>query len=772
MRSKLLIFLLFIFSSSVFASEKNLNITAQKISFDKNNETTIFEGKVVFKDEKNNLLKGNYGAYNNKKKILEFKGAVYIKTTEGYLVNSSDVIFDRKSNIISSNKDSSITDFQKNIINLKNFEYNANKNIFKSIGKVEIIDVFKNSYQFSQIYIDEKKKELIGTDSKTYFNQLDFKSDPKNKPRIFSNSVSIGNKESTFIKGAFTMCDYRENDKCPPWELTAKKIRHDNVKKTIYYDNAVIKIYDVPIFYFPKLTHPDPTVDRRSGFLIPSFTDTKNLGSGINLPYYWAINKDKDLTINNKLFVSENPLFLGEYRQAFKDSNLILDFGYTEGYKNNSTLKKSGDKSHFFSKFVKNFKSKDSESKFEINLQEVSNKKYLKLYRIESSLLDNYETNTLTNFINFNHYNDEENLFFDFNASVYRDLRESFNDKYEYILPDININKILYSDKYGDGNFNSNLKIHNYDTNKYEKYFVNDFNWSFEKSLLNFPHNGKLLTSLKNVNYESKNVKKLKKDTTSEIFGALGYLASIDLIKKEVGEINHFLKPKLLVKYSPNHMKKETNEHSLQEKDIFSLDRLNTATNFESGTSLTYGFDYERLGNSKLNFSIGQIINEKKNNKNMPDTSTLDKRFSDVVGSLNFTDKKNFKLDYNFSLDQNLKELNYNEVSANYTINNIKFNLDYLEEGGLKDKKEYVKSSIEIKNGTNGLFSFNNKRNIVTNSSEYYNLSYEYLNDCLRAGLVYRREFYQDSELEPENSLLFKITLVPFGSLSSPQISQ
>ena len=90
----------------------------------------------------------------------------------------------------------------------------------------------------------------------------------------------------------------------------------------------------------------------------------------------------------------------------------------------------------------------------------------------------------------------------------------------------------------------------------------------------------------------------------------------------------------------------------------------------------------------------------------------------------------------------------------------------------MKDKKEYIKSSIEIKNGTNGLFSFNNKRNIVTNSSEYYNLSYEYLNDCLRAGLVYRREFYQDSELEPENSLLFKITLVPFGSLSSPQISQ
>ena len=50
----------------------------------------------------------------------------------------------------------------------------------------------------------------------------------------------------------------------------------------------------------------------------------------------------------------------------------------------------------------------------------------------------------------------------------------------------------------------------------------------------------------------------------------------------------------------------------------------------------------------------------------------------------------------------------------------------------------------------NSLFSIENKRNLVSNSSEFYDLSYEYLNDCLRAGLVYRREFYNDSELEPE----------------------
>ena len=70
------------------------------------------------------------------------------------------------------------------------------------------------------------------------------------------------------------------------------------------------------------------------------------------------------------------------------------------------------------------------------------------------------------------------------------------------------------------------------------------------------------------------------------------------------------------------------------------------------------------------------------------------------------------------------------------------------------------------------MVSLETKRNLITNSSEFYNLSYEYHNDCLRAGLVYRREYYTDSEIEPENSLMFKITLIPFGDITSPSFSQ
>ena len=75
----------------------------------------------------------------------------------------------------------------------------------------------------------------------------------------------------------------------------------------------------------------DPSVDRRSGFL-SRHLNTKILEQVLQLPTF-ALNKDKNFILTNKLYVSENPLIIGEYHQAFKNSNLLFDFGYTEGFK-------------------------------------------------------------------------------------------------------------------------------------------------------------------------------------------------------------------------------------------------------------------------------------------------------------------------------------------------------------------------------------------------------------------------------------------------------
>ena len=65
--------------------------------------------------------------------------------------------------------------------------------------------------------------------------------------------------------------------------------------------------------------------------------------------------------------------------------------------------------------------------------------------------------------------------------------------------------------------------------------------------------------------------------------------------------------------------------------------------------------------------------------------------------------------------------------------------------------KNYFKTGKCCKNKDDGLFSFETKRNLVTNSAEFYDLSYEYLNDCLKAGLVYRKRILLTIKLKKKN---------------------
>ncbi len=765
----IVIFYIIFFFQSAFAD--NLNVQSSSISIDKNTKITIFKDDVVVSDSKNNILKTKYAEYDKILEILESKGETTILTSEGYFLSGNNIKFNNQMNLIISNENAEITDIDGNKITVENFEYSTDKSFFKSIGNIKVIDIHKNSYNFTQVYIDEKKREIIGTDIKAYLNQEDFKIQARNKPRVFANAVKLDSKESQFTKSIFSICDYREDDKCPPWSLQANKMRHDKIKKTIFYDNAIIKVYDLPIFYFPKFSHPDPSVDRRSGFLAPSFADTKNLGSSFELPYFWNINKDKDFTITPKLFASEHPLLLGEYRQAFFNSNLILDLGYTEGYKNTTNTKKAGNKSHFFAKFVKNFTSQNNaESNLELTLQDVSNDKYLKLYKIDTNLVE-YQKDIIENSLDFTHENEE--FFLGMTASSFETLKENYNDKYEYVLPDLYFDRNLFNNsKYGSADFNSNIKVHNYDTNKFSKFFVNNIKWkSLNTNYLN-KFDGHFLAQVKNVNYEAKNISLYKKDTTSEVFGALGYLSEIQLYKKNKNDNSQFLTPKMLFRIAPNHMRKDENYTRLNHLNIFSLDRLDSNENFEGGVSTTLGFDYEiKNSKKKLDFSIGQIINHKEN-KNMPTSSGLDEKLSDVVGFSKLKINNKIDIDYNFAIDQNYKEFNYNEINSNLNFDPLKFSFGYLQEEKHIGDQEYAKFKIDLEKGENGIFSAETKRNLVTNSSEFYNLSYEYLNDCLKAGIVYRREFYNDSEIESENSLMFKVTLIPFGNVNTPAVNR
>ena len=213
----------------------------------------------------------------------------------------------------------------------------------------------------------------------------------------------------------------------------------------------------------------------------------------------------------------------------------------------------------------------------------------------------------------------------------------------------------------------------------------------------------------------------------------LGLLSKIDLYKKIGNFSEHYLSPKVLLRYSPGEMRKEDSNSKLSPTNAFNLNRFNSNDNYETGLSASLGFDYEiKKQNKKIDFSVSQIINQKENKK-MPTSMGLDEKLSDLVGRAKYSINDDFNLNYNFAVDQNYKELNYNEISANTKFNSLELNLNYLQEKKHIGNNEYIKSKINYKIGNDTNLGYEMKRNLITNSSEFYNLSYEYFNDCLKS---------------------------------------
>ena len=155
------------------------------------------------------------------------------------------------------------------------------------------------------------------------FDNSSFNKD--NEPRLKAISITRDENITELSKGIFTTC--KKRDGCPPWEIAAEKIRHNKEKKIIDYENAFLKVYDIPIIYFPKFFHPDPTVKRQSGFLIPTI-NSSNSNNFLNTPYFFAIAQNKDATFSPRFYADEKILLQTEFRQANKDSYHITDFSY------------------------------------------------------------------------------------------------------------------------------------------------------------------------------------------------------------------------------------------------------------------------------------------------------------------------------------------------------------------------------------------------------------------------------------------------------------
>tara|TARA_B110000438_G_scaffold158719_1_gene151954 strand:+ start:7969 stop:10383 length:2415 start_codon:yes stop_codon:yes gene_type:complete len=750
--------------------QKSLIIKAQKIDFLKKKNLLKAEKFVEIVDTENNIkLNSNYIYFETIKGLITSEGETKIVINDNYNIKSKNVLFNRKEQTIESKFKTEVKDNLGNTIIMNNFFYSHIKKTFRSANKIKIVDNLNNSYYFDDVLIDIEKGSFAGNKMNILFDKSTF-GDNRNDPRM-SGNYSIVEKDKTIInKGVFTTCELKK-DKCPPWKIRANRIIHDKKKKTIYYKKAWLDLYDVPIVYFPAFFHPDPTVKRQSGFLAPNFYNSKKFGSSFSLPYYHVFADNKDFTISPKIYSDENPVVQTEYRVVTKNSKTTIDASYNQGYKYEDLKKTPGSRNHFFMKSLYDLKMENFDySLLEMNIQRSSNETYLKVHNINSPLID--DKNLLHSNITMNLNKDLLDL--DINIDVFEDLGKD-SGKYEYILPSINYkNNLAYFDDFGSIDHSIKAKYKNYDSNVNEGNIINDFNWNSNNFYSNSGLISKFESTIKNNNYHAKESANLKNNkNVAELATAIGYTTYYPLEKK-TDTYEKILTPKFMLRYAPGGMRDLSNSQlRLTTENLFSLNKLNNDDVIEDGASISVGseYAYNNTINKAKNFkmSLGQVFNLEEN-LDMPTQSSLNNRSSELVAKLDMNFNKNFALGYNLSADNNYKSINYNEVNGLIKFKNLITQFDYLEENNFIGRNRSLSSSLSLEISDSKKLGYKIRKNFVTDSTEFYNLSYQYSTDCLTAGIEFNRSYYLDKDIEQEDALMFKLTFIPFGDISTPSL--
>ena len=752
---------------------KNKIITADNFNYQNIENILNANGNVKVNDKvKNYTVEAeNLTYYKNVEKIIT-KGKTISTIQSKYEISSANVVFFIEENNISSKDKTIIKDMNSQIFYLDEFNYSITDEILKG---VEILVITKynqpksDKFYFLNGIIDLKKSKFFGKDAEVNIHKTVF-DNSDNDPRFKGVSVVADKNLIKVNKGLFTSC--KKNDKCPPWSLKAEKIKHNKSKKQITYDNAVLNIYDFPVLYFPKFFHPDPTVNRQSGVLKPVLSSSNILGDSITVPYFKIISQDKDLTISPTIFEDKMIMSQVEYRQKNEQSSLIADFGYVNNYKSSSDKKKKN-LYHLFAGYdldlsFKNYISSD----LTISIERIWNDTYLKTFskfisdtpRIRPQNFDKLQ-NKVKLFLNHEKYNLESGI------EAYETVKKTSNDRYQFILPYYNLDWLI-EQEYFDGSFNFRSSGSNdlNNTNKLNTNIINDFEYSSSDLISNIGFKTNYFINLKNLNSIGKKSDKYKSSPQVELLSLINVELSLPLIKN-ADKYNNTLTPKLSFRFNPSDMKDySTSNNKINVNNIFANNRLGLSDTFESGRSITLGLDFKKERKNNLDeinnyfeLKLATVFRDKKE-KFIPKKSSLGEKNSDIFGSIKSQLTNNINLGYNFSVDNDYSSFEYNDINATFSLNNIVTKFSFIEENSEVGDTNVLTNSIMYNYDDQNYFTFKTRRNRKINLTEYYDLVYEYKNDCLTAGIKYNKTYYSDGDLKPSENLLFTITIVPLTS--------
>lgn len=596
----------------------------------------------------------------------------------------------------------------------------------------------------------------------------------KNLRIVLSDSSRIASRQGTRTNGNMTVMDHSLYTPCwackddptkePVWQIKSVKVIHDQKAKTVEYKDAWLEVKGTPVFYTPYFRHPDPTVKRKSGFLVPSIGSSSDLGVVTEVPYYWVINDHADATVTPIYTSKEGPVLLAEYRHKFKNGEFEAVGSATEDSKNDF-------RGHVFSKARYDI-DKTWRTGFDVELTEDDT--YLRRYSFGHK-----KSLTTQGFIEgFRRRN-----YFSAEAMGFRGLQETDDSgQTPLVTPLLNFNHVGEADRIGGRttlDFNTLVltRTDGTDTRRISGHA------GWELPILG-PTGGifTFSTALKADGYHTESLERNGKNNFSGFSGRIHPEAALHMrypMLRQSGNVYQLIEPIAAAIISPNGGNSDNipNEESLSvefdDTTLFSHNRYTGLDRVEGGARVSYGLKWGVFGTGggKTTAFIGQSYRFKKD-PGFGIGSGLEDHFSDYVANIHISPGSYLDVFYRTRISQDNFEFRRNEVQLNTGKPMLRFNANYLffeeQENSELEGREEFNAGVSSQITKFWRANFSGTRDLTANGGLRrlaFGITYE--DECLVFETLGRREFFQDRDLEPTDSINFRVVLKTLGELGT-----
>ena len=598
-----------------------------------------------------------------------------------------------------------------------------------------------------------------------------------------ASGTRTGGNRTEFAQGVFSPCELCRDDPTRPplWQIRAREVIHDQEAQDVIYHDAWIEFFGIPILYTPYLQHPDPTVDRRSGFLAPTVGTSDFLGYAFEQPYFWAIDETKDLTVAPIVTTEQGVNLTGEYRHLFTNGELRVAGSATvaDRKERDGNVRENRFRGHI-----------DAEGQFELDrtwrwgfdVDRATDDTYLRAYDFDSS-----RTLTSEGYV--------EGLkgrnYAAVRALGYQGLREGdSNNEFPIVAPLADYNFIsepgvaLPGGQYRfDANLMALSRIEGRDSRRisvisgYQLPWMGPIGDVYEftaqvQTDAYWTHG--VVSGSSDINPDDAP----GSDTTGRVFPQFAAKWRYPWMSDQ-GWLQQVVEPTVQAVFSPNGSNpgEIPNEDSLNfefdDTNLFELNRFPGRDRVDSGTRVDYGLEWTGVlenGGSAGAF-FGQSYRFSENRDVFAQGSGLEDKLSDYVGRVQVRPLEDLDVLYRFRLDKDDLTARRNEILLDIGPAALNLDLSYFFIRGDDTTDEFgdreeISFGISSRLNENWSVGFRHRRDLENERALRSTVSLGYQDECFLIEAIAQRTNYSDGEIEADDSIFVRVVFKYLGEVS------